>query len=99
MKKNKLSNLQNVFFFFSFLCRPFLLSNLITFLFLIHYKQFKMLQERHLKFYKSSLNSNSNIQERHLKFYKSFLNSNSNIQRIYWMFGNQPFAMFGGLFF
>ncbi len=35
-------------------------SNLITFLFLIHFKQFKVLQERHLKLYKSFLNSNRN---------------------------------------
>jgi len=46
--------LQNVFFsFFSFW--PLLLSNLITFLFLIHFEWFKLLQGRHLKFYKSSL--------------------------------------------
>ncbi len=35
---------------------PLLLSNLITFLFLIHFKGFKMLQVCHLKFYKSFLN-------------------------------------------
>jgi hypothetical protein len=32
---------------------PFLLSNLITFLFIIHFEWFNMLQEHHLKFYKS----------------------------------------------
>jgi hypothetical protein len=37
-KKKKLSNLQNVGFFFFLLFRPLLLSNLITFLFLIHFK-------------------------------------------------------------
>ncbi len=31
------------------------------FLFLIHFKRFKVLQEHHLKFYKSPINSNSNI--------------------------------------
>ncbi len=43
-----------VFLFFG----PLLLSNLITFLFLIHFKQLKFLLERHLKFYKSCLNFN-----------------------------------------
>jgi hypothetical protein len=43
-KKNKLSNLQNfIFSFFFFLFGPLQLSNLITFLFLIHFKQFKVL--------------------------------------------------------
>jgi uncharacterized membrane protein len=39
-KKNKLSNLQNIFVFFSFSFPfgPLLLSNLITFLYLIHFK-------------------------------------------------------------
>jgi len=48
-------------FFFHF--DPFVLSNFITFLFLIHFKLLKVLQEWHLKFYKSSskfYNSNSN---------------------------------------
>jgi hypothetical protein len=35
-------------------------SNLITFFFVIHFKQFKVLYKRHLKFYKSFLNFNSN---------------------------------------
>jgi hypothetical protein len=39
-KKKSFPNFQNVFFFSS---EPFLLSNLITFLFFIHFKQFKML--------------------------------------------------------
>jgi Trk-type K+ transport system membrane component len=39
---------------------PLLLSNCITFLFLIHFKRYKVLWECHLKFYKSSFNSNSN---------------------------------------
>jgi hypothetical protein len=38
-KKKKLSNLQNMFFFLFFIIfGPRLLSNLITFLFLIHFK-------------------------------------------------------------
>jgi len=49
------------FLFFLFLFGPFLLSNLMTFLFLIHFKQFKVLLECHSKFYKSFLKSNSNI--------------------------------------
>jgi hypothetical protein len=44
------------FFFF----RLFLFSNLIMFLFVIHFKRFKVLQEHHLKVYKLSLNSNNN---------------------------------------
>jgi hypothetical protein len=39
-EKNKLSNLQNMFFFFF---GPFPLSNLITFLSLIYFKQLKVL--------------------------------------------------------
>jgi len=45
-KINKLSILQNMFFFFFnlfFLLGPLLFKNLITFLFFIHFKQFKML--------------------------------------------------------
>jgi hypothetical protein len=38
-KENKLSNLQNMFLFLE----SFLVLNLITFLFLIHFKQLKML--------------------------------------------------------
>jgi hypothetical protein len=49
-KKEKAFQLTKSGFFLLF--RALLLSNLITFLFLIHYKQFKMLQENHLKFYK-----------------------------------------------
>ncbi len=49
------------FLFFFSLFGPFLLSNLMNFLFLIHFKQFKVLLECHSKFYKSFLNSNSNI--------------------------------------
>jgi hypothetical protein len=37
-----------------------LLSNLITFLLCIHFKQFKILYEHHLEWYKSTLNSFSN---------------------------------------
>jgi hypothetical protein len=59
-KKNKHFNLQNVFFFCSFLFGPLLPSNLITFLFLTHLKWFQVIQERHLKFYKLSWNFNSN---------------------------------------
>jgi hypothetical protein len=39
-------------FFSPLLFGPLLLSNLITFLFLIHFKEFKVLYECHLKFYK-----------------------------------------------
>ncbi len=46
--------------FFHLFSLPLLLSNLITFLFLIHFEQFKMLYECHLNSYKSSWNSNSN---------------------------------------
>jgi hypothetical protein len=42
-KRNKLSNLQNMFFFLFFLFGPLLLSNLKTFLFFIHLKWFKVL--------------------------------------------------------
>ncbi len=59
-RKKKVFQLIRHFFFPFFFLGPFLLSNLITFLFFIHFKQSKMLQECHLKFYKSSLNSNSN---------------------------------------
>ncbi len=45
-------------FFFSFLFGPLLVSNLITFLFLIHLKQFKVLQECHLTFFKLFWTSN-----------------------------------------
>jgi hypothetical protein len=55
-KKKCILNCKMHFFSFWLL----LLSNLITFLCLIHFKQVKMLQEHHLKLYKSSLNSNSN---------------------------------------
>jgi hypothetical protein len=41
--------------------KVFILSNMITFLFFNHLKLFKVLYECHLKFYKSSLNSNNNI--------------------------------------
>jgi len=41
-KRNKFSNLQNMLFFFFFL-GPLLFSKFITFLFLIHLKQFKVL--------------------------------------------------------
>ncbi len=40
-KKKKLFNLKNMFFFSFFLFEPLLLSNLITFLFFIHFWQFK----------------------------------------------------------
>jgi len=45
-------------FFFSF--GPLLLSNLIPFLFPFHFKWFKVLKERHLKFYKLYLNFDNN---------------------------------------
>ncbi len=46
--------------FFFFLFGPVLLSKLLTFSFLVHLKQCKMLCKCHLQFYKSALNSNSN---------------------------------------
>jgi len=45
-EKKKLFNLQNMFFFFLF--GPLLLSNLITFLFLIHFRWFKYEHTRDL---------------------------------------------------
>ncbi len=57
-EKKKVFQLTKHFFFFFF--GPFLLSNIITFLFFIHLKLFKVLQECCVKFYKSSLNSNNN---------------------------------------
>jgi hypothetical protein len=48
------------YLFIYFLFEPLLLSNLITFLYLIHLKWFRVLYERHLKFYKLSLNYNNN---------------------------------------
>jgi hypothetical protein len=42
-KRNKLSNLQNIFDFWFFPFGLLLLSSLITFLFRIHFKQFKVL--------------------------------------------------------
>jgi hypothetical protein len=50
---------KHVFFFHFSLFGPFLLSNLITFLFLVDLKWFKILLEHHLKFYKSYSNSNT----------------------------------------
>jgi hypothetical protein len=49
-----------VFILFFILFGPLLFSNLIIFLFCIHIKRLKVLYECHLKFYKLSLNSNSN---------------------------------------
>jgi hypothetical protein len=37
-EENKLSNLQNVFFFFFLLFKPLLFLNIRTFLFFIHFK-------------------------------------------------------------
>ncbi len=59
-RKKNFPNFQILFFFFFLLFGPLLLSNLVSFLFFIHLKRFKMLYERHLKFYSSSLNSNNN---------------------------------------
>ncbi len=67
------------FFFFG----PFLLSNLITFLFLINFKWFKVLLECHLKFHKLSLNSNNN--KKHTR----------NFVGVWEL----AFVTFGGLFF
>ncbi len=72
-KKNKFfSKLQNVIFFFF---GPLLLSNLITLLFLIHFKRFKVLQERQLKFYKS---------------YWYFNSKKTNMIEFFWVFKNRP---------
>jgi hypothetical protein len=46
--KKKISYLQNMFFFF-FKFGPLLLSKLITFSFLLHFKWFKVMRECHLK--------------------------------------------------
>jgi hypothetical protein len=43
LKKKKKFNLQNALFFFFLLFGPLLLSNLITFLYIIYLKQFKVL--------------------------------------------------------
>jgi hypothetical protein len=43
------------------LFEPLIILDLITFLFLIHSKRFKMLYKCHLEFYKSSWDSNNNI--------------------------------------
>jgi hypothetical protein len=82
-KRNKLSILQNTFFSFFFLFGPILLSNLITFLFFIHFNWFKVLQDHHLKFYKSSFNSNRNRST-----YKEFFGCSKT-----------SFVEFNGLFF
>ncbi len=52
---------KRIFFFFFFLFGPFIVSNLITLLFLVHFKHFEVLQEHHLKFYKLFWNYNKNI--------------------------------------
>jgi hypothetical protein len=57
--KNNLSNLQNMVFFFSSLWTPPTFKPHNS-LFFIHFKWFKVLQECHLKFCKSYLNSDSN---------------------------------------
>jgi hypothetical protein len=59
-KKLNVPSYKTFLFPFFLLFRPLLLSNLITFLLLNPFKQFEVLQECHRKFYKSSLNFNSN---------------------------------------
>jgi hypothetical protein len=87
-RKTNLPTYKNMFFvFFLFFLSLFghlLFSNLITFLFLIDLKQFKVLQECQLKFYKSNFNSNNNKAT-----YKEFL-------KCFW---KPAFVMFGDLFF
>jgi hypothetical protein len=56
------------FFSLFLLFGPLLLSKLLTFSFLVHFKLFKVLHEHHLQFYKSSWNCNNNIAT-----YKEFL--------------------------
>jgi hypothetical protein len=52
-KKKSFPTLKKLFFnFFNLPFGPLLLSNLITFLFLIHFKQLKILHEHHLNYYK-----------------------------------------------
>jgi hypothetical protein len=58
-RKISISTYKMCLFFFPSLW-TFLPSNLITFLFLTHFKWFKVIQEHHLKFYKLSLSFNSN---------------------------------------
>jgi len=53
-KKISFPTYKTCFSFFFLFFGPLLLSNLITFLYVIHLKQFKVLWEHHLKFYKSS---------------------------------------------
>jgi hypothetical protein len=49
MEKKQLYNLQNTLSFFLFVFGPLLFSNLITFVFFIHFKRFKVIYERHLQ--------------------------------------------------
>jgi hypothetical protein len=57
-RKISFSNHKTCCFFLVF--GPLLLSKLLTFSFLVQFKQFNVIYERHLQFYKLSLNSNSN---------------------------------------
>ncbi len=76
-----MKNKKNKFFFqvtkrvFFLFFGPLLLSNLITFLFFIHFKQFKVIQERELKFYKS---------------YWYFNSKETNIKGSFWVSKNRP---------
>ncbi len=77
-KKISFSNLQNIFFVF-ILDPTFKPHN---FLFLIHFIWFKVLQEYHLKFYKSTLNFNNNKTT-----YKEFgVCLGTNLCSIWWFF-------------
>jgi len=81
-------NLQNIFFFLLF--GPLLFSNLIIFLFLIHFKRFKMLQEHNLQYYKSSCYFNSNRAT-----YKEFSGcSGISFGSVFWVL--DPFYFGGG---
>jgi len=57
-----------------------LFSNLITFLFLVHFKHFEVLQEHHLKFYKLFWNYNKNI----VTYKELFGCSITNICNFWW---------------
>ncbi len=75
MKNKKISFFPSYKTCFFLFFGPLLLSNLITFLFLIHLKRFKVLQERQLKFYKS---------------YCYFNSKKTNINGNFWVFKNRP---------
>jgi hypothetical protein len=78
--REKISFLTYKTCFFFLLFGPFPFSNLITFLFFMYFKQFKVLQELHMKFYKLSLNSNNNIAT-YKMFFECLGTGFGNVQR------------------